>query len=75
VEPHQAVIQQQKPPALPPSGDPYAFSFSPSGGIEVRGRLMSEDQVEQLIKDLGAMKLLLRPNLSANSSQDSKKID
>jgi hypothetical protein len=62
----QAVIQQQKAPASPPPGDPYAFSFSPSGGIEVRGRLMSEAQVEELIKDLGAMKLLLRPAMSIN---------
>jgi hypothetical protein len=64
VEQQQGSIQQQKPPAQPPPGDPYAFSFSPSGGIEVRGRLVSEAQVDRLIEDLGAMKRLLRPSLS-----------
>jgi hypothetical protein len=73
-EQQQAAIQQQKSPTPPPHGDPYAFSFSPSGGIEVRGRLVSEAQVEELIKDLGAMKLILRPALSINrpSGPDDK---
>jgi hypothetical protein len=61
----QAAIHQNVP-APPAPGDPYAFSFSPSGGIEVRGRLVSEAQVEQLIKDLGAMKVLLRTATGIN---------
>lgn len=48
------------PPAAPAAGTPYRVSFTPSGGIEVVGRIETETDLEDLMHVLTAQKTLFK---------------
>jgi hypothetical protein len=55
--------------------DPYRLAFTQSGGIEVTGRLNTEQEVADLIRSLEALKLLFKRVDSVQRPDDPRRAD